>query len=615
MIRQIFFFFVLALWSNLVGASFNTKTSYYVADESLDHVLQAYQFGEFKAFKGVLSLGYQALPTWVILEVSGVTPGQSYFLSSRPIFLENLDFYELKNSKNSNLNFELLHPTSGQSSNDHFITRDRDSVVVRPSSEKVTYLLRIQTSTILLTQFELQEKIDYLREQGNFSAQIGFFFGMSLTLFVLVIFIGVGVTSQFYGLFIAFEFVLATLVLSMSHVFAPLWDALGLKLVLGFRLFFPFTMICMAVFNIALLRFFKAPSKAISAQTALFIVYLLLFLLQVILGATTFSRLTVAFLSLSCLISTLTLVSMRFKHLYYKFFIIFIYVCLLYLSIVAIGSTWLRWPTGPWIFNWPMWVITCLSLLIFFTVTYELILLRNERQETKTLLALEQQKNELEALTNAQNGKLLSMLSHEFKNSLAIINMEISVLREQGLELKHSSKAIEDLLSIIERCMLLDKAAQRLLHTQIESVDCVGLVNELIRYKVSSPQIFTVGLNQARVMTDESILRIIIANLLDNACKYGAKGQAIRIEFDCLDSQQDFIKIKISNQVGVCGKPDCRQVFTKYYRSAAVMNFSGSGLGLYLVNTLVGLVNGDIQYLDEVDWISFELSLPKATFS
>jgi two-component system, sensor histidine kinase LadS len=67
--------------------------------------------------------------------------------------------------------------------------------------------------------------------------------------------------------------------------------------------------------------------------------------------------------------------------------------------------------------------------------------------------------------------------------------------------------------------------------------------------------------------------------------------------------------------VGVCGKPDFKQVFTKYYRSATVMNFSGSGLGLYLVDTLVRLVNGDVQYIDEGDWISFQLSLPKATFA
>jgi signal transduction histidine kinase len=66
----------------------------------------------------------------------------------------------------------------------------------------------------------------------------------------------------------------------------------------------------------------------------------------------------------------------------------------------------------------------------------------------------------------------------------------------------------------------------------------------------------------------------------------------------------------VENTVGSAGFPEADKVFDKYYRGAAAQRQSGSGLGLFLVKSLLALMRGKIVYTPLSERVRFEMWLP-----
>ena len=62
--------------------------------------------------------------------------------------------------------------------------------------------------------------------------------------------------------------------------------------------------------------------------------------------------------------------------------------------------------------------------------------------------------------------------------------------------------------------------------------------------------------------------------------------------------------------VGEAGLPDAERLFDKYYRSAGAQRQSGSGLGLFLVRSLLELLHGAAIYRPDGDQVCFAILLP-----
>lgn len=600
---------------NVAGTTIVTvETAYFIEPED-ESPVDAYFSGRFTPFTGVINLGYQSSAVWLAVRVRDMPPDMPYFAIVRPALLDRADFYEVVRTPEDTLALLPLRNKAAARTAAKTGLAGRTGMLMRGDAEQALYLIRIRTSGLFLASVELLSEDAFVAQQSSVSVQLGVFLGTSLTLFIFVLFVGSGLQSRFYGLFLAFQTVLVSLVISMNHVVSPWLRDIGMDMTFSFRIFLPFSMICAGLFNIALLRFFSAPRSALRLLNGLFVSYLLLLGLQILLGTPAYGRISIGFFALHCLISLLTLLRVEFQTRVYQVLMQLCYAGLVVLSFEAIAITWFFHAPGEWVYQWPMLVVTALSVLMFITVIYELNLLRSDRQDMRTLLALEQQKRELEHQTNEQNSKLLSMLSHEFKNSLAIVTMELAVLREKGFDLRHARKAIDDLLAIIERCMLLEKTAQRLIETSIEPVSCRDLLDDIVRNHWGRQSILTDCPPHLYAFADEGVLRIIMTNLVDNACKYGAQGKPVRIRVIEPASEPDEaerLEIQVSNVVGACGKPDPARMFSKYYRASTVLQVSGSGLGLYLVDTLSKLMQSRVTFSDLGESVAFHLDLPKA---
>jgi signal transduction histidine kinase len=108
------------------------------------------------------------------------------------------------------------------------------------------------------------------------------------------------------------------------------------------------------------------------------------------------------------------------------------------------------------------------------------------------------------------------------------------------------------------------------------------------------------------------MLSIVLGNLLDNACKYGAANKPIQVTLQSArqDGRSGWLW-KIENSVGAAGLPDADRLFEKYYRSPQARRLSGSGLGLFLVKGLLDLMRGSIHYKVESDRLEFSIWLPE----
>jgi PAS domain S-box-containing protein len=115
------------------------------------------------------------------------------------------------------------------------------------------------------------------------------------------------------------------------------------------------------------------------------------------------------------------------------------------------------------------------------------------------------------------------------------------------------------------------------------------------------------------VMGDAARLEQVLQNLLQNAIKYSPNGGTIRIQ---LERQADQAVLMVTDP-GV-GIPEAARphLFQRFYRASNVIskNITGLGIGLYLVNLIVTLHHGTIEYISaEGQGTTFTVRLPLQT--
>lgn len=106
------------------------------------------------------------------------------------------------------------------------------------------------------------------------------------------------------------------------------------------------------------------------------------------------------------------------------------------------------------------------------------------------------------------------------------------------------------------------------------------------------------GGNLEKVMTDHNLLRVVFQNLLSNAVKYSRPGGQVRLTI-VADAEQ--LDIEVSDQGFGIPQVYSKQMFKKFYRADNIREIEpdGTGLGLYMVKSLVDQVGGEIWYESE----------------
>lgn len=241
-----------------------------------------------------------------------------------------------------------------------------------------------------------------------------------------------------------------------------------------------------------------------------------------------------------------------------------------------------------------------------------------ERRVQERTRALQEAQDQLIAQEKlAALGQMASVVGHELRNPLAVMNNSIYFLKtkllaaagEAGLDAK-----LDKHLHILEGEIvksntiirdILDFARNRALNAAPHKID--ELVEKAIE-RIQIPSTVTLqknlGLNGTEAMVDEDELRQVLTNLMENACQAMTSGGTLMVG---TKAQGEFVEITIVDTG--CGIPQehLAKIFAPFFTTKS----RGTGLGLAVVKKIVDRHHGFIEVASKVgEGTAFHLRLP-----
>lgn len=236
------------------------------------------------------------------------------------------------------------------------------------------------------------------------------------------------------------------------------------------------------------------------------------------------------------------------------------------------------------------------SLLIFMGLDIS----ERKAADAELVNALEKQ-TEL----NRLKSQFVSMISHEFRSPLTTIMLSTDLLKRFGdrwtLEErnKHFGRIQDTILKmtqLMENVLLISKIESGGFLINPESIDlfsyCQSIAETIEFNSNSKNRIYVNSIGACeQAIVDESLIGLMITNLLTNAIKYSPEGSPVNLTIDCSDNN---IQIKIQDYgIGIPAK-DLQHLFQSFYRASNSESVSGYGLGLSIVKKCVNAHNGEI---------------------
>lgn len=221
-----------------------------------------------------------------------------------------------------------------------------------------------------------------------------------------------------------------------------------------------------------------------------------------------------------------------------------------------------------------------------------------------------------ERVHRQEQEQLVDMLVHELKTPLAAVRMLLGSGQPSSTQFTSVQHVLADMNGVLERCAQASQLDADRLRPSLTPCDLPQMLRGLVARRPEAQRIALAlcpALQQAPLVeADAQWLRMIVGNLLDNACKYGPADGPVRIAATRASAEQGAagVTIEFENPPGPAGWPDPAQVFGKYYRSPHAHRKTGSGLGLYLVAGLVQRLEGRIRYEPSADRVRFRVWLP-----
>lgn len=220
-----------------------------------------------------------------------------------------------------------------------------------------------------------------------------------------------------------------------------------------------------------------------------------------------------------------------------------------------------------------------------------------------------------------QGGReLTANISHELRSPLARIRIAEELLRERlarghydnhERHLDDIREDIEELDGLIGRILLLSKMDIQETHLTFERLDPSDLMTELLeRLK---PAINRRKLHLKTELSfdppffgDKEALRTALLNILENAVKFTPEERDVTVT---MHSEQESLKISVTNTFEALSEEDLSNIFEPFYRSEQ-SRVSGSGLGLAITKRVIEKHGGSIKAVNSTEGLEIQIDLP-----
>jgi signal transduction histidine kinase len=223
----------------------------------------------------------------------------------------------------------------------------------------------------------------------------------------------------------------------------------------------------------------------------------------------------------------------------------------------------------------------------------------------------------------AQQSQFVSMVSHEFRTPLAIIDGAAGALLRRRSRMEDG--AIVEKLNVITgavtrllRLMESTLSAARLdgdgFSIELKEMDLAALVERLVDERRSiSPNIEVttdVASLPKKICADERLITSVIDNLLSNAVKYG--GSPAKVQVQGWSDGADAKLAVTDNGVGI---PDDQlaRIGERFFRASTSAGIIGTGVGLNMVKAVLQQHDGDLRVSSKLgEGSTFTIRLPQS---
>ncbi len=221
-----------------------------------------------------------------------------------------------------------------------------------------------------------------------------------------------------------------------------------------------------------------------------------------------------------------------------------------------------------------------------------------ETQKARLEVALDRER-ELSGLQR----QFVSMVSHEFRTPLAIIDGSAQrIIRRMdkittdrllnGLGTIRTS--VTRLTNLIESVLSAARIDSGGIEFKPEAVDIVGMVQEICasHQDLSPNHRIVAGLEKlpGDVHIDENLMRQVVSNLISNATRYTPEDTTVRIDGE--EMADGRIRLSVRDEGPGIPEAELSKLFDRFYRGSTSTGIIGTGIGLHLVKVLVELHGG-----------------------
>lgn len=206
----------------------------------------------------------------------------------------------------------------------------------------------------------------------------------------------------------------------------------------------------------------------------------------------------------------------------------------------------------------------------------------------------------------AMQKNFIANASHELRTPLTSINGQLEVLMMKDRSTTEYKTALgsvlDDIRSMIDlsnRLLLIARTSAegpvnfnkkiRLDEILWQTQEEIIRFNNDYRINISMDDSLT-DCEQMIVVGDDSLLKVAVSNIIDNACKYSSD-HSVDIKFRHIEK---FIEVVFEDRGIGISEEDMKKIFEPFYRGSNTISISGTGIGLPLVNQIIKNHNGKI---------------------
>jgi signal transduction histidine kinase len=214
---------------------------------------------------------------------------------------------------------------------------------------------------------------------------------------------------------------------------------------------------------------------------------------------------------------------------------------------------------------------------------------------------------------NHRQANFVDSVTHELKSPIAALQLYLETLKLRTLDESRRAEFHEVMAAELTR---LDRLISQLL--EVGKLDDLGAndlpedisLPELIarcadqacaRYRVDPAATFEVNAPPLRLRARRIVVELVLNNLFENAVKYGGDPPRVEIAVSALGTSR--VRLSIANNGQGIAVADRSKIFHIFYRGGSELERrkKGTGLGLYIVQTLVKRMHGKISVHDRPD--------------